>query len=56
MLLALMAPRPLLLQTGDTDYWSDPEGEFLAAVAATPVYQLFGLKGPNATTKMPKAN
>ena len=56
MLLALMAPRPLLLQTGDTDYWSDPEGEFLSAVAAAPVYQLFGLKGPDATTKMPKAN
>jgi hypothetical protein len=56
MLLALMAPRPLLLQTGDTDYWSDPEGEFLSAVAAAPVYQLFGLKGPDAITKMPKAN
>ncbi len=34
MLVALMAPRPLLLQTGDTDNWSDPKGEFLAAVAA----------------------
>jgi hypothetical protein len=39
MLVALMAPRPLLLQTGDTDYWSDPRGEFLSAVAAAPVYQ-----------------
>jgi hypothetical protein len=46
MLVALMAPRPLLLQTGDTDYWSDPKGEFLAAVAAEPVYKLFGKKGP----------
>jgi hypothetical protein len=55
MLAALMAPRPLLLQTGDTDYWSDPKGEFLSAVAAAPVYQLFGLKGPE-TTLMPKAN
>ena len=42
MLIALMAPRPLLLQTGDSDYWSDPKGEFLAAVAAAPVYRLFG--------------
>ena len=25
-LVALMAPRPLLLQTGSTDYWSDPKG------------------------------
>jgi hypothetical protein len=46
MLVALMAPRPLLLQTGDTDYWSDPKGEFLAAVAAEPVYKLFGKTGP----------
>jgi hypothetical protein len=45
-LVALMAPRPLLLQTGSTDYWSDPKGEFLAAVAAEPVYKFFGKKGP----------
>jgi hypothetical protein len=54
MLVALMAPRPLLLQTGDTDYWSDPKGEFLAALAAEPVYNLFGKKGPG-TTIMPSA-
>jgi hypothetical protein len=40
MLVALIAPRPLLLQTGSTDYWSDPKGEFLAEVAAGPVYKL----------------
>ncbi len=45
MLIALMAPRPVLLQTGDTDKWSDPLGEFKAAVAAEPVYELFGKKG-----------
>ena len=44
MLVSLMAPRPLLLQTGDTDKWSDPKGEFLAAVAAAPVYELLGKK------------
>jgi hypothetical protein len=42
LLIALIAPRPLLLQTGSTDYWSDPKGEFLAAVAAGPVYKLLG--------------
>lgn len=42
MLVALIAPRPLLLQTGTTDVWSDPKGEFLAAVAAGPVYKLLG--------------
>jgi len=42
LLVALIAPRPLLLQTGNTDYWSDPKGEFLSAVAAGPVYKLLG--------------
>jgi hypothetical protein len=54
-LVALMAPRPLLLQTGSTDFWSDPKGEFLSAVAAAPVYQLFGKSAPETTTTMPAA-
>jgi len=54
MLVALMAPRPLLLQTGTTDNWSDPKGEFLAAVAAAPVYELLGKKGLQTET-MPAA-
>jgi hypothetical protein len=54
MLPALIAPRAVLLQTGNTDRWSDPKGEFLAAVAATPVYKLLGKEGMN-TTEMPSA-
>ncbi len=54
LLAALIAPRALLLQTGDTDYWSDPKGEFLAAVAARPVFELFGTRGP-ATDAFPPA-
>jgi (4-O-methyl)-D-glucuronate---lignin esterase len=54
MLISLIAPRPLLLQTGDTDYWSDPKGEFLAATAAGPVYDLLGKKGLE-TNVWPKA-
>ncbi len=45
MLVALMAPRAVLLQTGDKDFWSDPKGEFLAAVAASPVFKLLGKPG-----------
>jgi hypothetical protein len=52
MLIALIAPRPLLLQTGSTDYWSDPKGEFLAEVAAGPVYKLLG-KDPLGTDDWP---
>ncbi len=44
-LVALMAPRPLLLNTGSEDKWSDPRGEFLAAQAASPVWELFGKRG-----------
>jgi len=52
MLLALIAPRPVLLQTGDKDTWSDPKGEFLAAVAAEPVFRLLGKQGLG-TDQMP---
>lgn len=46
MLVAAMAPRPLLLHTGaNGDQWSDPKGEYLAAIAATPAYRLLGKKG-----------
>jgi hypothetical protein len=54
MLIALIAPRPLLLQTGNTDKWSDPYGEFLAAVAAEPVYTMLGKKGLG-TSRFPAA-
>jgi hypothetical protein len=45
MLLALVAPRPLLLINGSTDTWSDPTGEWQAAQAATAVYRLLGREG-----------
>ena len=54
LLIALIAPRPVLLQTGDTDLWSDPKGEFLAAIAAEPVYRLLGGHGLD-TDQMPAA-
>lgn len=55
MLLALIAPRAVLLQTGNADYSADPKGEFLAAVAAGPVYRLLG-KEDLGTDVWPNAN
>jgi len=44
-LLALIAPRPVLLGNARRDVWSDPNGAFRAAQAATPVYTLYGKNG-----------
>ena len=52
MLMALAAPRLLCVASSDEDLWADPRGEFLSAVGAGPVYQLFGLEGLG-TTDMP---
>jgi hypothetical protein len=51
-LLALIAPRPLYVGSADEDLWSDPRGEFLACVAASPVYRLLGVPGLG-TDRMP---
>jgi len=53
MLISLCAPRPVLITGGVLDQWSDPHGEFLAEVAAGPVYRLLGAKDIGAT-EMPK--
>ena len=52
MLISLIAPRPVFVNGGTTDQWADPKGEFLALVAAGPVYRLLGNKDLG-TTQLP---
>lgn len=49
MLLALIAPRPILLGNARRDVWSDPNGAFRAAMGADPVYKRLGARGLTVT-------
>ncbi len=54
-LLGLMAPRPLYVASATEDIWADPKGEFLGAVEAEKVYQLYKKTGLGTNT-MPMPN
>jgi hypothetical protein len=49
-LVALMAPRPVLLSNAVEDQWANPGGQFDVLRAAQPVYQLLGAGGLDATS------
>lgn len=44
-LLGAMAPRPVYVASGSTDYWTDPEAEFAGCKAASPFWEALGLPG-----------
>ncbi len=50
-LIALMAPRPVLLTNATDDQWANPDGQFDMLVAADPVYQLLGSEGLSAKSR-----
>lgn len=44
-LLALCAPRPVFVNGGTQDTWTDPYGMYLACAGANPVYRLLNKRG-----------
>ncbi len=44
-LIALCAPRAVLLPNAEEDQWANPDGQFEALLAAEPVYKLYGAEG-----------
>jgi len=53
ILIALSAPRGVFVTGGTEDQWADPKGEFLAEVAAGPVYRLLGAHDLGAASLPP---
>ena len=52
-LIALVAPRPVLLTNAVEDSWANPQGQFQMLQAAEPVYRLLGAGGLDAQEMPP---
>jgi hypothetical protein len=52
-LIAMCAPRPVLLSNAVEDKWANPDGQFALLLAADPVYRLVGAEGLGAKTMPP---
>jgi hypothetical protein len=52
-LVAICAPRPVLLSNAADDQWANPSGQFEVLVAASPVYRLLGAPGLAAAALPP---
>ena len=52
-LLSLTAPRALYISSAAEDDWADPRSEFLAALAASPVYERLGAAGLVTPDRLP---
>jgi hypothetical protein len=50
-LIALCAPRPVLLSNALEDQWANPAGQYEMLVAASPVYRLYGDEGVKPADK-----
>ncbi|MFZ2031109.1 MAG: hypothetical protein WAU68_12420 [Vitreimonas sp.] len=50
-LLALIAPRPILLGHARNDAWADPAGGRAAVLGAKPVFEVFGAEPPEQYTR-----
>lgn len=53
-LVAMCAPRAVLLSNAEEDQWANPSGQFDVLKAAAPAYELYDLGKPLVAAKMPE--
>ncbi|MBA4189576.1 MAG: acetylxylan esterase [Planctomycetaceae bacterium] len=54
-LVAICAPRPVLMTNAEEDLWANPSGQFEVLKAAAPAYELYELAKPVVADKMPES-